>query len=237
MNVDEHAKSNRGFKTWGFSQSDLLVWRHYRTMGICAALSAHWIKYHAHEDSLANHLGGGGVGPLNVGKLKEIARDHNNLSTMKGISQRDNLELWLQMHGIKTRQQSRMMTNWKKVKVATSSPIRDMDKKSEAGATKLDVCPNIENDMVTSMQKYNSCYVRINFGSQSGGHAVAAWLGQPTFRGSGDACFFDPNYGEYWFEAKADFFKFFPGYYRSKYKSWPMSFDKNWEILPCALGV
>ena len=88
------------------------------------------------------------------------------------------------------------------------------------------------------MRKLNTCYVRINFGGTAwgtdAGHAVAAWLGQPSYSSGGDALFFDPNCGEYWFENKQDFFRFFPDFYRRKYRSFPMSFDQNWDILPCA---
>lgn len=116
------------------------------------------------------------------------------------------------------------------------------------------------------MKKLKSCYVRINFSGMvlrhAAGHAVAAWLGQPTqdritwardritglrpvpgaqdyfHKGtSGDAVFFDPAYGEYWFEQKDDFFHFFPVFYRAAYRSFPMYFDQAWQVLPCAKSI
>jgi hypothetical protein len=115
MNVGELARSFNGHETWTFSQSDLSTWVHYRTMGICAALSAEWIKFHANGGSL---------------------------------------------------------------------------------------------------------------------HAVAVWLGQPTYGGAGDALLFDPSYGEYWFESKGDFFTFFSSFYRRAYRSFLKNFNQWWEVLP-----
>ena len=236
MNVDRIASTHKGHATWTFSQSDLLVWRHYRTFGICAALSAEWIRYHAHDGSLANVLGGGGVGPLNVGKLKEIALLHKTASDVPG-SQRRESELCVQMHDVLSLNASGNKTffNSRTQQDQTTASAVPAAIQQGGGA------PNIENDIVAAMQRFNSCYVRINFGGTawgtSTGHAVAAWLGQPTYGGAGDALFFDPNYGEYWFEQKANFFRFFPVFYRAAYRSFPLYFDQDWEVLPCAKRV
>lgn len=232
MNVESIAKKYNGIKTWGFSQSDFLVWAHYRTTGICAALSAHWIKYHAHEDSLPAHLRGDGtLGSLNVGLLKKIANDHKQLTELGG-GQSENIELWLQMHDVLPIRRSLMVKKYAKggdIKVAGSRPHEQ---------SAMGTCPNIENDIVNAMRRFNTCYVRINFGRTTGlGHCVAAWLGQPTYGGAGDALFFDPNHGEYWFERKQDFFAFFPEFYRKAYKGFPTYFAGRWDVLPCALAV
>ena len=44
-------------------------------------------------------------------------------------------------------------------------------------------------------------YVYLLVGKQAD-HAVAVWLGAANE----DACFFDPNYGEYWFGIVSDYF-------------------------------
>ena len=234
MNLAQLATSNNGHVTWAFSQSRFNTWRHYRTFGICAALSAHWIKEHAHGGSLANILGSGGIGGLNVAKLKEIALLHGHVSNGDGGSQASDLGLWLKMNDVLPLAKSRTVEidsfrfkGWQGRSIGRG----DMNESSQAIA-------NIEGEMVLAMQDYHSCYFRLNFGGKaflrSAGHAVAAWLGGATYSSGGDALFFDPNYGEFWFEDKADFFRFFPGYYRAKYLSGAMSFNKRWEILPCA---
>ncbi|WP_354011625.1 YopT-type cysteine protease domain-containing protein [Endozoicomonas lisbonensis] len=50
------------------------------------------------------------------------------------------------------------------------------------------------------------------------GHAAAVWLGGFDYT-TGDACFFEPNYGEIWFEKEQDFFQFFPAYFLAEYQN------------------
>lgn len=242
--VNEICAKHKGVCTWGFSQTDFIVMKNIfsdsRTrFGICAALSAHWIKHHAHEGSLANLLGGGGVGPLNIGKLKEIKVLHSTVSGEDGGAQAAHLEMWLRMNDVLSLGKSRTVKKWKTVGrvdrpdgfSGQSSSRAEMN----ASAEKIDT---IEHDIVLGMRKFNSCYARVNFGGtaffKGAGHAVAVWLGQPSYASGGDALFFDPNYGEFWFKDKQDFFAFFPEFYRATYRSAPLSFNKNWEVLPCA---
>lgn len=242
VDVPGLAATHNGHATWTFSQSGFNTWRHYRTMGICAALSVHWIKEHADGGSLANLLGSGGVGELNVAKLKEIALLHSNASNGDG-AQNANLELWLQMHDILSLRSSRSRTfhSAKLGREVTTAQSFKTEQIGGAGGVRHS-CPNIANEIVDALRKYNTCYARVNFGgdvgvmrlSKDAGHAVAVWLGQPTYSSGGDAMFFDPNYGEYWFEQKADFFRFFPAFYRQTYLAGLMNFDQYWEVLPCA---
>lgn len=134
-----------------------------------------------------------------MGKLKQIAYDHKSLSNMLGSSQTDNIGLWLQMYGVSSTHCNSTRSQWTRIgridhekKVAVNSLTREFF----AGA-----CLNIDNDIVVGMKKFNNCYARISFGSLKAGHAVAVWLG----KSNGDACFFDPNYGEFWFKNKAVF--------------------------------
>ena len=118
---------------------------------------------------------------------------------MLGSSQTDNIGLWLQMYGVSSTHCNSTRSQWTRIgridhekKVAVNSLTREFF----AGA-----CLNIDNDIVVGMKKFNNCYARISFGSLKAGHAVAVWLG----KSNGDACFFDPNYGEFWFKNKAVF--------------------------------
>ena len=49
-----------------------------------------------------------------------------------------------------------------------------------------------------------------------------------------DACFFDPNLGEVWFEKKADFFEFFPSYHQFYYQRNTTQTGDFWCVMPCA---
>lgn len=240
VDVNRICRRHGGVTTWTFSQTDVAVYRRIfldpkTRMGICAALSAYWIKCHAHDGSLVNELGGGGVGRLNFEKLREIAMLHSHVSVGADDSQQSyEIKLWLQMHDVLPLAGSRevMLDTFRfKGKQAQSFPLVATE---GSGAS----IANIENNIALGLKKFNSCYARVNFGGKvlfkKTSHCVAVWLGQPTHRSQGDALFFDPNYGEFWFENKENFFCFFPEFYRATYLSMPYKFNMSWEVFPCA---
>jgi len=47
----------------------------------------------------------------------------------------------------------------------------------------------------------------ISYKGTRGGHVVAAWVGP-------DVAYFDSNFGEYWFERRDDFVRWFPRYWQ-----------------------
>ena len=235
---------NNGVPTWKFSQTDFAVWRRIFSdpatrFGICAALSAHWIERHAHDGALANELGGGGLAPLNITKLNEIKMLHSTVSSGSGNDQRNRLEDWLRQRNLlPLRASSSVHMNHAGFRgFYGEHASRDM---TGGGWGTGPAIPDIEGTIVRAMQQYNNCYLRLNFGGKvagvtNSGHAVAVWLGGPSYGSAGDAMFFDPNYGEFWFENKADFFRFFPYFYRATYLAGFMNFNRRWAILPCAL--
>ncbi|MGL6161658.1 YopT-type cysteine protease domain-containing protein [Microbulbifer sp.] len=242
MNVKRLAESHHGYQQWSFSQAHMSTWIHYRNMGICASLVAHWIRDHANGDSLVNELGSGGVGPLNIKKLREIAHDQRKWRTHGEFSQHERISLWLSHYGI---DDLRTSANFKRVaridysyggRVIWSKPPGN--KRSYEVASGRSFRPMIEKEITDTLEGYQkSCYARVAFGNRMFGHSIAVWLGQPIGNSRGDACFFDPNYGEYWFEEKQDFFKFFKAFYRAKYKHFPCYFGHRWYVAPCAKKV
>lgn len=258
MSVAALARGYQGVATWQFSQSNFGTWIHYRTMGICAGLSAEWIRYHAEGDSLANHLGSGGVGRLNTGMVREIHSLHETASA--GTAQATQLGLWLRMHDIVELQRSYSVTTYSNRLGRDVWRASSVSAEQMGGADGGNPINGFEIQIVDAMRRLRSkgCYVRINFGGRAfgrtAGHAVAAWLGAPTYRvqvtrpggqltetrvasSAGDACFFDPNYGEFWFQNKNDFFNFFPHFYRDKYITRLIKFNQRWEVIPCAKRV
>ncbi|UYM17997.1 hypothetical protein [Endozoicomonas euniceicola] len=90
------------------------------------------------------------------------------------------------------------------------------------------VCRDILNHMIflhdsfknrTPVTKSYGCYAYIAFGVKDFAlkrdrfHVVAVWLGGANYI-KGDVSFFEPNYGEFWFACKQDFFGFFPAYFQ-----------------------
>jgi YopT peptidase len=253
--------ANNGVPTWGFSQSDVTVvtkifGNPVTRWGICAGLSAKWIKQHADGGSMANDLGGGGLKisknpnnpnnnnnvveevdiPLNIKQLQVVANLHASNSG-PGNDQKTGIGNWLESGDVKPMSNSRIYKgeNHKgKYWQGRATPREEMGNGIHIA--------NIANEIVNALMKLHSCYVRINFGGKIFGlkesaHCVAAWIGQPSYSSSGDILFFDPNYGEFWFEHRSDFFKFFPLYYQEAYLSKTIRFDSSWEVLPSAPTV
>ena len=202
MNLYELARAHNGIVVWEFSQNKKEVNR-WLGIGVCSALSASWVKYHAHNDSLANHLGSCGVGKLNTFTMMSmthlqdcfINKKKGNVPTVK---------VWLNMHGL--------------------IPVRETYGETVYGDSGYHI--------ITTLIKYYNCYAYFASGIPEDGHATAVWLGGFDYK-TGDACFFEPNYGEIWFERKQDFFQFFPAYFLAEYKAAKKTF---WDILICQLS-
>lgn len=239
MSVKSICKKHGGYQTWSFKQTSMSVL--YRTFndsktrwGICAGLSACWIRFHAHDDSLANKIGGGGTGlPVSSIYIYGIAGLHASVSDGTGQQQRQGLENYLRAHDIVTLQSSYIRVGTcggNVIAVPDSFDATNMD-------SNVNGIPNIETEIVDGMRQLRSCYARINFGGKAlfsnAGHAVSAWFGS----GDEDVAFYDPNYGEFWFQNKADFYEFFKKYYRAKYNNGLMRFNREWEIIPCAKRI
>lgn len=156
-----------------------------------------------------------------------------------GGAQAAHLEMWLRMNDVLSLGKSRTVKKWKTVgRVDRPDGFSGQSSSRAEMQASAETIDTIEHDIALAMRKFNSCYARVNFGGtaffKGAGHAVAVWLGQPSYSSAGDALFFDPNYGEFWFKDKQDFFRFFPEFYRATYRSGALSFNKNWEVLPCA---
>ena len=203
MRVYDLVRQYKGVVVWKFSQNNREVAWRLGGIGACAALSASWIKYHAHNDSLANHLRAGELGKPDVFTLNNMMflqdsfeSQKNHYSAVKG---------WLKMHGLIP------------LTVAEGTSVR----------------PDIEYSIVTTLAKSYACYAYVVFGGKKDGHAAAIWLGGSNYI-DGDACFFDPNCGEFWFESKQDFFRFFPAFYQFRRKA--RKAKEGWLVMTSALS-
>lgn len=209
--IDHLSQQYHGYCTWDLSQSLPPVKRMAEAggvdmgRGICLALSAYWIRYHAWDDSLVNHLGAVAINnghsfiPLNTRLLAIIKQ-----SQQQWRGRMDDAFTWL----------GNPVNDIAKVKTSLNVPVR-INIGRGANAVAVHSLPgsrdtNTRGQVVNwagfsnDLEKVSGAYALIGLRGPRGGHAVAAWIGA---RGE-DACFFDPNFGEYWFEDKQDFFKF-----------------------------
>jgi hypothetical protein len=244
-NVAVICRRHHGNPTWPFSQTSFAVLKRIFSdpktrWGICAALSVHWIREHADGGTLATLLGGGGLGSINVPKLREIAVLQSEASQGTGDEQQQALTQWLRAANIvpvtksmtiksdAMRFKQRYPAGWK----GGSTEVERTDSREKQRRFE-----DITQELTDEMMHHENCYMRVNFGGTCMGrpaaHAIAVFIGQKNKISDGDAIMFDPNYGEFWFEEKAHFATFFPEFYRAKYLSGAFAFNRSLGVLPC----
>ena len=207
MTTYDLVRQFKGVTVWKFSQSSGEVSLRLGHKGVCSALGASWINYHAHNDSLAKHLQLDEHGELDALTLQSVM--HLQQSFVDTGIELAAVETWLEMHGM--------------------VPL-NMDIKSS-------VYKDTEFHIITSLGKVYNCYAYVIFGrsKRGGSHAVAVWIGGPDYT-KGDICFFEPNYGEFWFEKKQNFFCFFPAYYQRQRMKMDMTDDEICYVIFFALS-
>ncbi|TQV82665.1 hypothetical protein FKG94_08030 [Exilibacterium tricleocarpae] len=177
-NFGQLLRAHNGVRTFDFNQT--IATRQAGAVpsgGICLSLSCHWIKYHAFDDSLVNHIGG--------------VRD-NNGRTLLAFNQQEYRRV------IRWQQSIRLFPDWE---MAYRAWVRNnrlhirSDRKTDMGLAA------VRNELSRIRDGY--ALIIIESQNVSYSHAVAAYIGTQ------DACFFEPNYGEYWFSHRSDFFDFF----------------------------
>jgi YopT peptidase len=206
-----------GVMTWDFSQYNWGVWKilsgnSASRGGICKSLSAQWIIDHAHGGSLFNRVLDRS-GKLNEGAIR-IIRQH--FIGARGEQEGKTAE-FLRKWGLLERMSSRN----------NSSSIPSKKSTFEQGFG--DVALGLSKEL----SMLSGCYAQIGFGKLAGlGHATAAWVGSS----GGDACFFDPNAGEFYFEDKRNLFRWFVVFYATSYQGFPLYYNGRWSVRQWALA-
>lgn len=210
--------------------------------GICQALSEMWVVFHAHDESLWNWLYTGSQ--INSSALANVAYNFKYGSVKEGgdwnaLDDQDrNSDMWFLQYGIRRRTgavmgKSNMSIDGKlqKVNVANRSLV---DEKRTGGMSRCGLGKNLARDLVSGSMVKNrglgdGTYRMIGIYGGDGSHCMCAYVGQ-------DVAFFDPNFGEYWFEKRADFERWFGEYFWPKsFYDWMMS--KSFTIRDYARAV
>jgi len=222
-----------GVMTWDYSQTDFSVWKIIRkddvsANGICAALSAQWIVDHAYGGSLRNRVTDGN-GKVNVGAVRMVMQ---NFIAAYGNQDYETGQFLLS-RGMVQKRTSKDVKLYKEKRVGrrivttssiqhTSSPLDDMGTSG-----------NVALNLTAALRKVVNGYAQVDFGGTGVGHATAVWIGAQNE----DACFYDPNLGEVWFQDKNDFFPWFEYFYRNSYQGFPCYFNHRWSVDHWGLAV
>lgn len=205
------AERKGGHQTASYSQClepvNSMIGRHKTSReGICEATSARWIVLHARGSSLFNWIykSDGKINPAAIVNLaiNQIEGETRERGQSGQTDQDWFSEMYLWSHGIARRNGLIPQNNY-----GYLNPVRSL---TEGDKSAGDVGEQLAHALVAP-PLVTGYYVMIGIHGKSGGHCMAAFVGQ-------DVCFFDPNFGEYWFPKRADFVRWFTSHFWLAYR-------------------
>ena len=230
--VQRSVRSYGGMLTWDFSQcvnpvATTIGTDRVTRDGICEMLSAKWIDEHAHGGALANWIvEGSSINPSKIRLLMQwfIIGDTMRPSKMVGVDDARGIQRGDQ-------NQDKATQNF----LLTRGIIRrggglqnGWGVGNKAGGEKIKL--KLASDLCDSRGGTGSYRIIGIYGGDNSGHCMACYTGLS------DIAFFDPNFGEFWFEDKRKFQRWFSEafYVRSLYSR---LMDDHYELFDYALKV
>ena len=234
--VQRSAKDYGGVCTWDFSQcvnpvASLIAANPVTADGVCEMLSAKWIDAHAHDGALANWIVGSG-GKIDPSKIRLMMQLFIVNTTMKpsqmigraitaqdkelqygDVNQDKSTRNYLASRGI-IRRGGGLQNGW--------------GVGNKAGGAKIKV--KMAEDLCDSRGGNGSYRIIGIYGGDGGGHCMAC------FTGLQDIAFFDPNFGEFWFEDKKKFKAWFREAFFVK-STYSRLMNNRYELFDYALKV
>lgn len=228
-----------GCMTWDFSQCNYNVWKIIRqdeasANGICKALAAQWIVDHAYGGALYNRIVDS-TGSLNISAIRMVMQNFILAWNNQQVETAD----FLSRRGMIPRLSSLNKKVVRKVGIGRQQKEITSVQSTTAGTDQIGggARCNVSLELTEALKKVSGYYAQVSFGAAAGiGHATAVWLGGPTYSSPGDACFFDPNCGEFYFENKTKFFEWFKYFYATSYQGFPCNFSGRWSVHQWALA-
>lgn len=238
--VRNSVSRNNGFCTWQFSQikdpvATIIGKNNITKDGICEMLSAKWIECHAKDDHLANWLksSNSSIDSSKIRQLMQlfiIGSEMNRQAIIGNPQPRGRIDQtqatinWLQAKGILQRRTVRPIQFQNHA--PENIPYTAGDRRSGGG--RAIHATNLGNAIANTLNNGTGSYRTIGIWGPGGGHAIAAWVGE-------DATLFDPNFGEFWFENKADFIDWFPTFFKKSCYSLPkIGLCERYEVMDFA---
>ncbi|WP_157953842.1 YopT-type cysteine protease domain-containing protein [Microbulbifer sp. A4B17] len=164
--------------------------------GVCESLSAHWIKFHAEDDSLWNWLfPNGALSEQHLFHVMTLHQIGGNAPNQDQVS-----EAWLQSHNVLPLQNNGGVgiagpNGRRQIHVVTGPRL-------DQGQTTMRNSAALADEIIREPTRSAGSYKKIGISGKVGAHAMAAWVAE-------DVLFFDPNFGEFWFPTKNAFRNWF----------------------------
>lgn len=229
--VQQSATAYGGHCTFAFSQcqapvSTFIAGDPATSGGVCEALSAHWIRYHADGGSLWTWLYAGNA--VSMAKLQY----HVMQLQMRGHVAPDQdavTAAWLADNGILPVNQNYVVQQFKRVADIVIPTSGGSVAARPSGTTGMFSANELAEAMTSETTMGAGCYKKLGLSGMGGAHAMALWVAQ-------DVVFFDPNFGEFWFASPARFRAWFTQdfWYRSLYFA---GLSGRFVLMPYAKGV
>lgn len=223
-----------GYCTWQFSQclnpvSALIGQDKVSKNGICEMLSAKWIDEHAHGGALANWIvnTNGQIDPSKIRMLMQLFILGETMRPSKMIGREIRGDDWDLVGG--GQNQDNATRNF----LASRGIIRrgnglqngwGVGKKS--GSAKIKV--KLAQDLCDSRGGSGSYRIIGIYEKGNSGHCMACYTGLQ------DIAFFDPNFGEFWFEDKTRFRNWFTDEFFPK-SLYSLMMNHHYELFDYAL--
>ena len=192
--------------------------------GVCESLSAHWIYYHANDDSLWNWLMVGGQ--VSLSRLQYHVMQLQSAGILSG-DQHATTEAWLRTKNILRRQSSYVASAGRPHRQLGYLATRGGSAAaSHDGSTSLFSAGALAAAIVRDDTRGAGSYKKPGLYGKAGDHAMALFVAQ-------DVVFFDPNFGEFWFADKHAFTRWFTGSFWTN-SLYNVGLSGRFDLLPYA---
>ncbi|WP_172621072.1 YopT-type cysteine protease domain-containing protein [Microbulbifer sp. GL-2] len=174
--------------------------------GVCESLSAFWMKYHSEDGTLWSWL-------CPNDNLSEQHLFHVMTLQQAGVQGNQDMitEAWLgeqNLYPVSQNVSGGAFPDGRGGRMihAVHNPRRVNGQSGMFSPSAL------AREIIRDLTGGAGCYKKIGLSGTFAGHTMSAWVAQ-------DISFFDPNFGEFWFESRAAFFNWFTQsfWYKSMY--------------------
>lgn len=172
------------------------------TGGICRALACKWIAEHANDSSLWNWLFVPNTTWVDRGKIANLMVNFVEGVSPSGTFQNTTVSNPQNLGG--GNYQDLVMDKYLELYgLARRGITQDLITGYQVRTAGLNLAHSIANRMTPRyLNTKSGCYLHIYIGAPGSAHSMSAWVGQ-------DIAFFDPNFGEFYFDNHKRFREFF----------------------------
>ncbi|MEO1656346.1 MAG: YopT-type cysteine protease domain-containing protein [Pseudomonadota bacterium] len=188
--------------------------------GVCKALCIYWMSSHANDHDFWSWLfdNNGHINVRKAGMIADMQGAYMGQANHAGGLNVRNALVESKYHFMK-----RMLQKMGLVERKTAhGNSRSVNEQAFAPGNSFSRGRELAELVAPEYVMGQAMYKQLSFHGNRGGHAVALWVAQ-------DVMFFDPNFGEFWFEHVADFRRWFTHHFWEK-SGYGRMFDQEYTV-------